>query len=174
MRHLATSVDPEVQAQKDFQTQVRLASRAIVLNKQNEILALYTDRFDDYSLPGGGLRDGEDPIVGMVRELQEETGAYNVHNIQPLGIYEEFRPKGTEAGQVVHVVSYCYACKVADQLKEPTPENYEIQNGSHPVWLDIHQAIAHNEQALMDPSHHGENLGRETFLLRLAAKELLI
>jgi ADP-ribose pyrophosphatase YjhB (NUDIX family) len=83
MKHLATSVDPEVQAQKDFQTQVRLASRAIVLNKQNEILALYTDRFDDYSLPGGGLRDGEDPIVGMVRELQEETGAYNVHNIQP-------------------------------------------------------------------------------------------
>ncbi|SHF50749.1 NUDIX hydrolase [Vibrio gazogenes] len=174
MKHLATSVDPEVQAQKDFQTQIRLASRAIVLNKQNEILALYTDRFDDYSLPGGGLRDGEDPIVGMVRELQEETGAYNVRNIQPLGIYEEFRPKGTESGQVEHVVSYCYACKVADQLKEPTPENYEIQNGSHPVWLDIHQAIAHNERALMDPSHHGENLERETFLLRLAAKELLI
>ncbi|MDW6005542.1 NUDIX hydrolase [Vibrio mangrovi] len=174
MRHLATSVDPEVQTQKDFQTQVRLASRAIVLNERNEILTLYTRRFDDYTLPGGGLREGEDPIAGMVRELQEETGARNIHHIQPLGIYEEFSPERAREGQVLHTISYCYACKVDSELGTPSPEDYEILNGSIPVWLDIHQAIAHNEQAMMDPSHHGENLARETFLLRLAAKELLI
>ena len=57
----------------------RLAARGIVL-KNEDILLLYTQRYDDYSLPGGGIDDGEDNIAGLVREMKEETGAAVVSN----------------------------------------------------------------------------------------------
>ncbi|MFT5846487.1 MAG: ADP-ribose pyrophosphatase YjhB (NUDIX family) [Psychroserpens sp.] len=49
---------------------------------------LYTEHYEDYSLPGGGLELGEDKTEGIIREIIEETGAKNITNIQPFGIYE--------------------------------------------------------------------------------------
>jgi ADP-ribose pyrophosphatase YjhB (NUDIX family) len=48
----------------------RKATRAIVLDGEN-ILLLYTERYHDYSLPGGGVYDGESLINGLKRELKE-------------------------------------------------------------------------------------------------------
>lgn len=85
-------------------------------------------------------------IAGMVRELQEETGAQNIHNIKPYGIYEEFRPWYKDDADVIHMHSYCYTCKVDRELGETAYEDYEINNGMKAVWMNIHQAIAHNEK----------------------------
>lgn len=53
---------------------IRNTARAIVL-KGEQILLLYTARYDDYSLPGGGVDEGESIEQGLLRELHEETGA---------------------------------------------------------------------------------------------------
>lgn len=49
----------------------RVSVKALIRNKQNEVLVLKENQ-DTWSLPGGGLDHGEDPKLGILRELKEE------------------------------------------------------------------------------------------------------
>ncbi|EKO3563353.1 NUDIX domain-containing protein [Vibrio fluvialis] len=172
MRHLHIATYPEVEPLSQQRILQRKAARAIVLDGE-DILMLYTERYHDYTLPGGGVDEGEDILQGMVRELQEETGAQNIHNIKPFGLYEEFRPWYRDDADVMHMVSYCFTCKIDRELGDTNYEDYEIKNGMKPVWINIRDAITHNELTMAESEKKGMSIERETFLLRLIAKELL-
>ncbi|EMA2481632.1 NUDIX domain-containing protein [Vibrio fluvialis] len=172
MRHLHIATHPEVEPLSQQRILQRKAARAIVLDGE-DILMLYTERYHDYTLPGGGVDEGEDILQGMVRELEEETGAQNIHNIKPFGLYEEFRPWYKDDADVMHMVSYCFTCKIDRELGDTNYEDYEIKNGMKPVWINIRDAITHNELTMAKSEKKGMSIERETFLLRLIAKELL-
>ncbi|EKO3550216.1 NUDIX domain-containing protein [Vibrio fluvialis] len=172
MRHLHIATHPEVEPLSQQRILQRKAARAIVLDGE-DILMLYTERYHDYTLPGGGVDEGEDILQGMVRELEEETGAQNIHNIKPFGLYEEFRPWYKDDADVMHMVSYCFTCKIDRDLGDTNYEDYEIKNGMKPVWINIRDAITHNELTMAESEKKGMSIERETFLLRLIAKELL-
>ncbi len=172
MRHLKSTIHPDIDHLDDKIIFKRNATRAIVLDGE-DVLLLYTERYHDYTLPGGGLDDGEDVIAGLVRELEEETGAQNIHGIKPFGLYEEYRPWHKDDADVMHMISYCYTCKIDRTLGETAYENYEVKNGMRPVWMNIHEAIAHNEKTMAESPKKGMSIERETFLLHLIAKELL-
>ncbi|MFH0859245.1 MAG: NUDIX hydrolase [Patescibacteria group bacterium] len=58
---------------------VGVSQKAIIFNSDNEILALRrssTHQFKPFTwdLPGGDLDFGEEPLVGISREIKEETG----------------------------------------------------------------------------------------------------
>ena len=147
----------------------RLSTRSIT-TQGNEILLLYTERYEDYSLPGGGLDLGEDKVDGMIRELQEETGARNITNVQPFGIYEEYRPWYKPDYDIQHMISYCYTCDIDKNLGNSALEAHEINNGMKAIWLNIHEAIAHNNKTMANSEKKGMSIERETFLLNLIAK----
>ncbi|MCE7586186.1 NUDIX domain-containing protein [Vibrio fluvialis] len=172
MRHLHIAMHPEVEPLSQQRILQRKAARAIVLDGE-DILMLYTERYHDYTLPGGGVDEGEDILQGMVRELEEETGAQNIHSIKPFGLYEEFRPWYKDDADVMHMVSYCFTCKIDRELGDTNYEDYEIKNGMKPVWINIRDAITHNELTMAESEKKGMSIERETFLLRLIAKELL-
>lgn len=65
MRHLKTTIHPDIEHLDNQTVYKRNAARAIVLDGEN-ILMLYTERYHDYTIPGGGLDEGEDVIAGMV------------------------------------------------------------------------------------------------------------
>ncbi|UUO25420.1 NUDIX domain-containing protein [Colwellia sp. M166] len=150
----------------------RKATRAIVM-KGDEILLLFTARYHDYSLPGGGIDEGEDNITGLIRELREETGAHNVTNIQEFGYYEEYRNWYKTEFDIVHMLSYCYTCDIDAELLAPKFEAHELQNGMQPLWLNIHEAIKHNEEVIKNSNKKGLSIERETFLLKRIVAELL-
>jgi 8-oxo-dGTP pyrophosphatase MutT (NUDIX family) len=171
MRLLKSTIHPNITdiLAKYF---IRKATRAIVLKGDN-ILLLYTKRYHDYSLPGGGIDDGESHIEGLIRELKEETGAQNVQDIQAFGLYEELRPWYKSDFDIVHIQSYCYLCTIDDVLLDTQLESHEIDNGMKPLWMNIHQAIRHNEHTLAKSHKKGLSIERETFLLKLIVTELL-
>lgn len=171
MRLLKTAIHPDANRQSSAIFH-RRAARAIVLNGDN-ILMLYTERYHDYTLPGGGVDEGEDIVQGLIRELKEETGAKDIDDIVPFGRYEEFRPWYKNDFDTVHMDSYCFTCSVHNELGDTQLEDYEIHNGMRPVWLNIHEAIAHNEHTLANSDKKGLSIERETFLLKLIVKELL-
>ncbi|MFB2812635.1 NUDIX hydrolase [Shewanella xiamenensis] len=155
----------------------RQAARAIVLSGE-DILLLYTQKYRDYGLPGGGVDKGESIEVGLIRELQEETGAIAANVIAPFGRYEEYRPWFREGANVVHMDSYCYLCEIDMTLGnrglgEPKLEAHEVKNGMRPEWINIHQAIAHNEEIQRTFANKGQSIDREIFLLKQIVAELL-
>lgn len=150
----------------------RRAVRGVVL-RGTHILALYTRRYDDYSVPGGGVADDEDLEDALMREMAEETGARAISILKPLGRIDESRPS-RGAFDAMHMQSFVYHCQLKDDLGEPTMESYEINNGMRPEWIDIWAAIRHN-QGVIQRSHQsmGISIVRETRLLEWIATKLL-
>lgn len=172
MRLLKSTIHPDVK-ELTGRGLKRTATRAIALNGE-DILLLYTERYHDYSLPGGGVDEGEELLAGLVRELQEETGAQNVRNIVPFGCYEEFRPWYKDDADFIHMLSFCFLCTVDAQLGEAHLEDYEQRNGMEARWVNIHEAIAHNKQTMASNPKAGLSVERETYLLELIVNELLV
>lgn len=151
----------------------RTAARGIILHGE-EILMIYTKRYNDYSIPGGGVDKGEDIKEGLIRELEEETGARNIEIISGFGNYEEYRPTHYPEYDIMHMMSHFYVCNASKELGEANPEDYEVKNGSEPVWVNIHEAIRHNTHVINSKEKSmGMSIERETFVLELISKELL-
>ncbi|OUR96895.1 DNA mismatch repair protein MutT [Halobacteriovorax marinus] len=173
MRHIHTATHSDIETTQNKSIFQRKATRAIALRGEM-ILMLYTERYHDYSLPGGGLDEGEDLISGMIRELQEETGAKNIQDVREFGIYEEYRPWYKPDFDIQHMVSYCFTCTVDEELGDTDFEHYELSNGMKPVWINIHDAIEHNEETITSSEKKGMSIERETYLLHLIKKEVLV
>ncbi|MDA9774379.1 NUDIX domain-containing protein [Saprospiraceae bacterium] len=171
MQILKTHYHPAVKTLDNKTVFTRLATRSIAMRGES-ILLLYTERYEDYSLPGGGLDKGEDRVEGMKRELIEETGAKDIVNVKPFGVYEEFRPWYKRDFDIQHIVSYCFTCEVSEELGESSLESYEIKNGMTAKWVNIHEAINHNKQTMATSEKKGMSIERETFLLKRIAENL--
>jgi len=172
MQLITELIHPEL---KSIQGRVfrRHAARGIVLRNE-QILLLFTERYNDFSFPGGGLDADEDIIVGLTRELEEETGASDIRIIQNVGYIEEYRPYWKPQYDLMHMTSHFYQCEVAAQLQPVRMERHEIANGMRPVWIDLHEAIAHNQAVMQrQETSMGQSIQRETFMLRKVASELL-
>jgi 8-oxo-dGTP pyrophosphatase MutT (NUDIX family) len=85
----------------------RHAARGIVL-RDEQILLLFTERYNDFSFPGGGLDAGEDIVTGLKRELEEETGARETQVLQHYGYIEEYRPYWKPQYDLMHMTSHFY------------------------------------------------------------------
>lgn len=172
MQLLKTHYHPDVTSLDNKTSFTRLTSRGIAMHGQ-DILLLYTERYDDYSLPGGGLEPNEDKVEGMKREMIEETGATSIKNIQPFGMYKEYRPWYKPDFDIQHMISYCYTCEIERELGESQLESHEIKNGMSAKWVNIHSAIAHNEHTMATSEKKGMSIERETFLLKLIVERLI-
>lgn len=150
----------------------RHAARGIVINGE-DILLLYTKRYHDYSLPGGGIDEGEDEIEGLIRELKEETGAQGIRNVTPFARYDEYRPWYKADADIIHMISHCYVCDIDDELGETALESHEVNNGMIPRWMNIYEAIAHNEDVIANSDKKGLSIERETFMLKVIAERLI-
>lgn len=151
----------------------RIAARGVIL-KGDEILLIYTKRYNDYSLPGGGVDEGESLTDGLLRELAEETGAKNIRILGELGCYEEYRPTYYDGYDLMHMLSYCYVCDADYELGDAEPEEYEVNNGSVPVWVNIHKAIEYNNDVInKNENTMGLSIRRETFLLEYIKDNIL-
>ena len=152
MRLLKTAFHPDVSPldilpASELTLIERHAARGIVI-KGEDILLLYTERYHDYSLPGGGIDEGENEVAGLIRELQEETGAQGVRNVKAFARYEEYRPWYKSGADIIHMISNCYVCDIDEELGETAFESHEVSNGMTPLWMNIYEAIAHNEVAV--------------------------
>jgi ADP-ribose pyrophosphatase YjhB (NUDIX family) len=151
----------------------RKAVRAIALHG-DEILLLYTRRYNDYSFPGGGINADEDLLAGLRRELKEEAGADNVRVLRHYGDFDEYRPHNKPGHDFLYMRSHFYVCQVDRILGESAMETYEISNGMAAAWINIHEAIAHNEKVMADKEvSMGMSIHRETLMLKHVARNLL-
>ena len=93
----------------------RITARGILLNHNDQILLMYSEKFNLYSFPGGGVEDKETPQEAVLREIYEETG-YKCIILKALGYIEENR------GQLDYTqISYYYIlCSIG------SPDNQQL------------------------------------------------
>jgi 8-oxo-dGTP pyrophosphatase MutT (NUDIX family) len=56
----------------------RVSVKAFITNEHGRVLVVKENQ-DSWSLPGGGLDYGEDPLGGLRREIEEELGLVDIH-----------------------------------------------------------------------------------------------
>ena len=151
----------------------RQAARGIVLRDET-ILLLFTERYNDFSFPGGGVDPDEDIVTALARELDEETGARNVNVQHHYGYIEELRPYWKPGYDLMHMTSHFFVCDIAPQLEAAKMEHYEVDNGMRPMWVNLHEALRHNQDVMKrQESSMGQSIQRETFMLDRVASEFL-
>jgi len=87
-------------------------------------------------------------------------------NLTLITRYDEYRPWYKPDADIIHMISHCYVCDIDDELGDTAYESYEIKNGMRPLWMNIHKAIAHNENVMANSIQKGLSIHRETFLLK--------
>lgn len=112
----------------------RLTARAILKNYINQYAVMYSSEFELYSLPGGGVEEGENVEEALKREIFEETGC-DIINIEELGYIEENR-----AHCDYTQISYYFVVTTDSKQFNPNLTINELTHGTTVGWQSITQA----------------------------------
>lgn len=106
----------------------RLTSRAVVNRDDGCFAVIYFEKFGFYSLPGGGIEEGEDPMEAVVREVLEETGC-SAKELFELGIVSENR------GRLDYTqLSHFFLVIANEEIQAPRLTQAEIDEGTRVEW----------------------------------------
>jgi len=63
------------------------AGGGVVVDAEGRVAVVHRPKYDDWTLPKGKLFDGEEPLAGALREVEEETG-HRCIAVESLGALE--------------------------------------------------------------------------------------
>lgn len=162
MRHLGPIIIEEGLIQSET-IKTRKTVRAIITNLQKEVLLVYSKLFDDYTFPGGGVKEHETDDDALKRELEEEIGAIDITIGELFCEIQELRYGVKGSDQVYLQTSMYYHCQI-HQLGEQRLVGRELLHGIKPVWINIDLAIQKNDE--VHPNSLHQTKGLKTVLIR--------
>jgi 8-oxo-dGTP pyrophosphatase MutT (NUDIX family) len=161
---------PDLSAEHPGPVLHRKAARGVAI-KGDKILLLFTERYNDYSFPGGGIDEGESIEQALRREMLEETGAREISVGDTVARIDERRPHWHVDYPVMHMLSHYLLCQVHGRLAAAQMECYEKANGMRPLWVKLEHAITHNLAVMAErPANMGWSIQRETLVMQTLAE----
>lgn len=144
-------------------TKHRITVRGIIINDTHEIMMVYSKLYDDYTFPGGGVKQQESHHEALKRELREEIGAHAIEIIKECFHIDEIKHciRGTEDIYLQHSVYYLVNVLTFGPIDLNGRENI---HGVSPVWVTIDEAINKNNEVMHDENHR--KVGIRTVLRR--------
>lgn len=129
MQILKTFNEENVSPEEMSKFRIRTSVRAIILDDDNRVAMLYSRGLNYYTLPGGGVDEGESISEAIIRECKEETG-YAVEIIREIGTTVEIRQKD----QLINNAT-CFLVKVLGEKSEPEFMEDEIAEDFVIEWM---------------------------------------
>src|SRR3989338_5043997 len=96
---------------------MKIGAVGILFRNNAEVLLCHRRDCDVWTLPGGGVEDGETPWIGAIREFKEETG-FEVGVKRLVGIY--FKPEKNE-------IVFSFLCVLQGGVVTPNDEADQIE-----------------------------------------------
>jgi len=132
----------------------RIAVGAVLFDSDNNIALSYIANWGIYTLPGGGVDDGEDFLTAVKREMREEAGC-DCEIIGEIGTTYQ-----NSAEEEFVMEKHHYLAKVVGEKGELNLEDYEIASGTTVRWYPLAQAL----QVISERTH--ENIRHSEFQKR--------
>ena len=118
--------------------QFRAGTVAVVANSNGEVLAFQrSDLMGQWQLPQGGIDDGETPVEGAWRELEEETGltAEQVRLVEEYPDWTVYEwPDGVKRGNRLGQAQRWFFFDAIDDDVVPVPDGDEFDDWK---WVGI-------------------------------------
>lgn len=113
----------------------RLTARAILKNKNNMYAVMYSEDFNFYSFPGGGIEEDENICIALKREIAEETGC-TCDSIEDLGYVYENR------GHCDYTqISYYFVVTTNDTELKPHFTDAENKHKTSVDWYTLNETV---------------------------------
>jgi len=129
-------INPENASEEEVKNfKVREAARAVIVNEDGKIAILNVVNEGYYKLPGGGLEEGEDKLIALQRECQEEIGS-DIEVLNEVGFIVEYR----KMSSLKHT-SFCYLAKAKGDQSLLNLTEEEKERGSKLEWMSYAEAL---------------------------------
>lgn len=90
------------------------------------------------------------------------------------GVSEEYRPYWKLGYDLMPMTPHLFVCDIAAQLQPVRMQSPELANGMRPRWLNLHEAIGHNQAVMQrQESSMGQSIQRASCMLNKLAAERL-
>lgn len=113
----------------------RYTARAVLKNDKDQYAVMYTEKYDFYLLPGGGIEGNEEKPEALRREVLEETGC-TCETIEEIGCVYENRAHCNYTQY-----SYYYFVKAGNDIQDQRLTDIEIQNKTEVQWHPLEKVI---------------------------------
>lgn len=122
----------------------RPSARAIAV-RDGKALMIYSEKYDYFKFPGGGIEDGETPQEAVIRETAEESG-YRIipSSIEEFGRVIRRNRDGQDAHGIFEQENLYWFCEVEDEPGPVKLDGYEADEGFTPMWISLTEASRHN------------------------------
>lgn len=121
----------------------RHSARAIII-QDGEVAMVYSQKYDYYKFPGGGMEDGESPVTAMIRETAEEAGlSVRPNSIKEYGYVHRVSKSDHPDADIFLQDNFYYFCQVCAHVTQNL-DAYEAEEGFVPLWVDPKTAIQVN------------------------------
>lgn len=123
----------------------RASARAIIY-KNGKVLLVYSQKYNYYKFPGGGIEKGEMPEDTLMREVREETG-YRIipESIEEYGKILRRQKDSYDENCIFEQENLYFFASVSDCQVDKELDAYEAEEGFTPVWVEAVIASRHNK-----------------------------
>lgn len=133
---------------KDYEQCTRVftrnSARSIIINN-HKIAMIHSVKYDYYKFPGGGIKDGENPVDAMIRETREESGLIvNPETIKEYGYVHRIHKSDTDDTEVFIQNNFYYLCEVNEQAVSQELDDYEAEEDFTLEYVEPMAAINKN------------------------------
>lgn len=112
----------------------------ILVNSRNQVYLIHKIPRDEWALPKGTIREGEDRLVAATREVKEETGYVNVAPVSEEVVGEDhYVMEHPKTGEQVDKTVYYFLFRLVDSKCDKTQEM--IEEELEGKWFEFDEAI---------------------------------